>query len=125
MPQHASQKGAAHTGGAVRVRGVDLDHSQAATDGEPLPPGEYVSIEVRDDGCGMDRETLSRVFDPFFSTKVTGRGLGLAAVHGIVRSHRGGVRIRTAQGEGTRIAVLLPEGEVRAGVATAPAPPGP
>jgi signal transduction histidine kinase len=110
---------------AVRVRGVDLEQAQEATDGEPLPPGEYVSIEVRDDGCGMDRGTLDRVFDPFFSTKFTGRGLGLAAVHGIVRSHRGGVRIHSAPGEGTRIAVLLPEGELSAGVDTAPPPPAP
>ena len=94
----------------VRVRGVDLDHAEEAADGDPLPSGEYVVLEVRDDGCGMDRRTLARVYDPFFTTKITGSGLGLAAVHGIVRSHRGGVRIHTAPGQGTRIDVLLPEG---------------
>lgn len=68
-----------------------------------------MSLEVTDDGCGMDRETLSRVFDPFYTTKVGGRGLGMAAVHGIVRSHHCGLQIRSAPGAGTSIAVLLPE----------------
>jgi len=93
----------------LRVRCVDLSPAEEVDDGGPLPPGNYVSLEVTDDGCGMDRETLTRVFDPFYTTKVGGRGLGLAAVHGIVRSHHGGLQIRSAPGEGTRVAVLLPE----------------
>jgi two-component system, cell cycle sensor histidine kinase and response regulator CckA len=56
----------------------------------------------------MDTSTLQRIFDPFFSTKFTGRGLGLAAVMGIVESHQGHVRIRTAPGEGTTFRVVLP-----------------
>jgi CheY-like chemotaxis protein len=62
----------------------------------------------------MDGKTLSRIFDPFFSTKATGRGLGLAAVLGIVRSHRGALRIETAPGAGTRFQVLLPAAGARA-----------
>jgi len=71
-------------------------------------PPVSVFLEVSDSGCGMDTDTLQRIFDPFFSTKFTGRGLGLAAVMGIVESHQGHVRIRTAPGEGTTFRVVLP-----------------
>jgi PAS domain S-box-containing protein len=68
----------------------------------------FVYLEVSDTGCGMDTDTLQRIFDPFFSTKFTGRGLGLAAVMGIVESHHGHVRIRTAPGDGTTFRILFP-----------------
>jgi CheY-like chemotaxis protein len=70
--------------------------------------GPHVCLEVRDNGCGMDQATLSRIFDPFFSTKFTGRGLGLAAVHGIVRSSRGFIESRSSPGGGTTFRVFLP-----------------
>jgi PAS domain S-box-containing protein len=70
--------------------------------------GELVFLEVSDTGIGMDTGTLQRIFDPFFSTKFTGRGLGLAAVMGIVESHHGHVRIRSAPGEGTTFRILFP-----------------
>jgi PAS domain S-box-containing protein len=73
-----------------------------------LTPGRYVSLEVRDSGCGMDPATLARIFDPFFTTKFTGRGLGLAAVLGIVRGHAGAVNVRSAPGRGTTFQVLFP-----------------
>jgi two-component system cell cycle sensor histidine kinase/response regulator CckA len=79
--------------------------------GEEMSPGEYAFVDVRDDGPGMDEETLPRIFDPFFSTKTKGassRGLGLAAVVGIVRAHRGGIRVETAPGAGASFRVLLP-----------------
>jgi PAS domain S-box-containing protein len=68
----------------------------------------FVFLEVSDTGCGMDTDTLQRIFDPFFSTKFAGRGLGLAAVMGIVESHHGHVRIRTAPGDGTTFRILFP-----------------
>jgi PAS domain S-box-containing protein len=70
--------------------------------------GELVFLEVSDTGVGMDTGTLQRIFDPFFSTKFTGRGLGLAAVMGIVESHHGHIRIRSAPGEGTTFRILFP-----------------
>lgn len=77
-----------------------------------LNEGAYVCLEVRDSGCGMNIETLSRIFDPFFSTKFTGRGLGLAAVLGIVRSHGGGLSVWSSPSEGTTFKVLFPISEL-------------
>lgn len=71
-------------------------------------PGSYVWLEVSDKGCGMDRATLDRLFEPFFSTKFVGRGLGMAAVHGIIRSHHGAVMVNTVPGQGCTVRVLLP-----------------
>lgn len=73
-----------------------------------LPGGDYVALDVRDNGCGMDPETSSRMFDPFFSTKFTGRGLGLSVVLGLIRSHHGAIRVISLPGKGTDIRVLLP-----------------
>ena len=70
--------------------------------------GDYVWLEVSDTGGGMNAETLARVFEPFFTTKFTGRGLGLPAVLGIVKGHRGAIRIQSAPGKGTTVRVLFP-----------------
>jgi two-component system cell cycle sensor histidine kinase/response regulator CckA len=75
---------------------------------EELPPGLYVYIQVEDNGAGMDDETIKRIFDPFFTTKFQGRGLGLAAVLGIVRAHRGAIRVSSARGVGSTFTVFLP-----------------
>ncbi len=75
---------------------------------ELVSAGEYVYLEVTDTGHGMDEKVMSRLFDPFFSTKFTGRGLGLSAVIGIVRSHRGALKVRSAQDEGSTFLVLFP-----------------
>jgi CheY-like chemotaxis protein len=70
--------------------------------------GTFVELAVTDTGCGMDEATRSRVFEPFFSSKSTGRGLGMAAVLGIVRGHKGAIRIASEVGKGTTVTVLLP-----------------
>jgi len=75
---------------------------------DDLVEGVYVYIEVADTGCGMDAETLQNIFDPFFTTKFTGRGLGLAAVLGIVRGHRGALKVYSEPERGTTFKVLFP-----------------
>ena len=73
-----------------------------------LAEGLYSYFEVADTGSGMEDQTRAKMFDPFFTTKFTGRGLGLAAVLGIVRGHKGAMKISSAVGEGTTIRILLP-----------------
>ncbi len=73
-----------------------------------IPPGEYVTLTVSDTGIGMDEATQRRIFDPFFSTKPKGHGLGLAAVQGIVRRHQGAIQVNSAPGLGSTFTVYLP-----------------
>jgi PAS domain S-box-containing protein len=103
-------------GGTITLR-TGVVHARELTDdrydprrgeGGQRPSGLYVYLEIADTGGGMTQDTLNRIFDPFFSTKFTGRGLGLAAVMGIVHAHKGLIRIRTELGQGTSFRVLFP-----------------
>jgi len=89
---------------------IDVDSAYLASTylDDQLVPGRYVYVDVRDDGVGMVPATMARIFDPFFTTKFTGRGLGLAALLGIMRGHRGAVKVDSALGEGTTFRILLP-----------------
>lgn len=71
-------------------------------------PGWFVAIEVCDNGCGMDEEVMTHMFDPFYSTKFIGRGLGLSAILGIVRGHKGAIMVESKVGKGTSFKVLFP-----------------
>ena len=92
----------------TRVVNADEDYLSHTYIDDVLPAGQYVALSVTDDGAGMDEETQQRAFEPFFSTKFTGRGLGLAAVLGIARGHSGAIDVASAPGEGTTVTVLLP-----------------
>jgi len=90
------------------VRSVDEDFLASSVCPEGLEPGDFVVLEVEDNGQGMSEETLQRIFDPFFTTKLAGRGMGLAAVLAIVKGHRGTIRISSAPDHGTLVQVLFP-----------------
>ena len=99
-------------GGTVMVRTsaqmVDGPTVRKAIGADDLRPGRYVCLEVRDNGSGMNEEVLSKIFDPFFTTKFMGRGLGLAAVMGIIRGHQGALSVSSHVGKGSSFQVLLP-----------------
>ncbi|MEZ4266208.1 MAG: MASE1 domain-containing protein [Myxococcota bacterium] len=103
---------AAQSGGSVRVRTGTVDCTPETLQSnwldDALPSGTYAFVEVADDGPGMDADTLQRIFEPFFTTKAQGRGLGLSATLGIIRSHRGAVQVESQPGEGTTMRALLP-----------------
>jgi PAS domain S-box-containing protein len=99
------------TGGTLRVSlaGVELDGEAAP----PLPAGRYVRLAVRDDGPGMDPETLERIFDPYFTTKnpAKGTGLGLSIVHRIVETMGGAIQARSEPGDGAEFTAFFPEAQ--------------
>jgi|GEM_PF-2787010 len=79
---------------------VYIDHN--------LSEGRYICLAITDNGCGMPVEVAEKMFDPFFSTKLKGRGIGLATVLGIIRGHRGMVKVESGQGQGTTVEIFLP-----------------
>jgi PAS domain S-box-containing protein len=103
------------SGGTVLVttgtQHVDDEYIASVLTPAQITPGDYVSLQVHDTGSGMSQETLDRIFDPFFTTKFTGRGLGLAAALGIVRGHKGAIKVYSTLGQGTTFKVLFPASE--------------
>jgi PAS domain S-box-containing protein len=103
------QVGVIHVATSRVTRGSGLVGDNAVS-----PTGNYVRLEVSDTGCGITEEVKVRIFDPFFSTKFPGRGLGLAVVQGIVRSHDGAIDLVSIPGQGTTFQVMLPSTSKRA-----------
>lgn len=103
-----SMEGAGTLG--IRTGLVTLDRPADFSGHAPpdLAAGRYVFLEVQDSGAGMSADTVARIFDPFFSTKFPGRGLGMAAVWGIVRGHRGLIKVDSAPGKGSTFRLLFP-----------------
>ncbi len=100
--------------GTVTIRTGAEDYAAEALardfPSQAIEPGRKITLEVADTGHGMTPETLGKIFEPFFTTKFTGRGLGLSAMQGIVRGHKGGIRIYSEVGSGTVFKVLFPVG---------------
>lgn len=94
----------------VAIRRTTAYAGQSETDflGNVIMPGEYACLEVSDDGCGMDEDVRNRIFEPFYTTKFTGRGLGMSVILGIIKSHNGALQLDSAPGAGTTFKVYFP-----------------
>jgi two-component system cell cycle sensor histidine kinase/response regulator CckA len=90
---------------------IDEGYIRTALAPAEINPGKYVTLEVHDTGVGMTEDVISKIFDPFFTTKFTGRGLGLAAVLGIIKGHKGAIKVYSNPGKGTTFKVLFPATE--------------
>jgi PAS domain S-box-containing protein len=108
-------------GGRILISGENIITS--GDEGLPLQPGRYVKISIADSGLGIPESNLARIFDPYFSTKETGRGLGLPTTYSIIRRHDGHISVASTVGQGTVFHVYLPAGTRRPVPAGAPLPP--
>ena len=98
------------TGGVVTISAENVELGAGGVDSPPLPPGRYVHLSVADNGTGIARELLSKIFDPYFTTKAQGSGLGLATAYSIIRKHEGHILAESEPGKGTTFRFWLPAG---------------
>jgi len=99
--------------GLIRITAGNKDLDENFTKQHPgLKPGYYVCLTIDDDGKGMDEETRTGIFEPFFTTKFQGRGMGMAAVYGIVKNHDGWIYVDSELGKGTTVRTYLPVIEI-------------
>jgi len=99
--------------GLIRITAENKDVDEDFTKQHPgLKPGPYVCLTIEDDGKGMDEETRNGIFEPFFTTKFQGRGMGMAAVYGIVKNHDGWIYVDSELGKGTTVRIYLPAIEI-------------
>jgi signal transduction histidine kinase/CheY-like chemotaxis protein len=101
------QEGGVISVGAGRMT-ADRDYLAGCIAGQDVAEGDYLFLDVADSGYGMDEDLKARILDPFFTTKASGRGLGLAAVAGIVRNHQGALRLETKPAAGSTFRILFP-----------------
>lgn len=97
---------ASSPGSTINVKVMDHDVEEGSS--IPLAPGQYVLISIRDQGVGISRENISRIFDPYFTTKETGTGLGLATAYSIINQHGGHLEAKSTLGEGATFNIYLP-----------------
>ena len=93
-------------GGTIRIAAQNAEIT--AKDGIPLPEGKYVRVSIEDKGTGIADEHLQRIFDPYFTTKQKGSGLGLSIVYSVIRNHNGHVAVKSRPGVGTTFIIYLP-----------------
>ncbi|MFC1823680.1 nitrogen regulation protein NR(II) [Thermodesulfobacteriota bacterium] len=98
--------------GSGHITILTSKHGGGGNDAQ-FKPGPCACLEIRDSGQGMTEETRSRIFEPFFSTKFHGRGLGMAAVFGVVQNHQGWISVQSSPGQGTRVSIYLPALELQ------------
>jgi PAS domain S-box-containing protein len=111
--------------GVIGIRTAVHNPEDATLPRADLPAGPHILLEVSDTGCGIEESVVSRIFDPFFTTKFAGRGLGLAAVWGVVRGHDGQIGVHSAPGAGSTFRVWIPALEAVAPPAASPTPDAP
>jgi len=99
--------------GLIRITAENKNFDEDFTKQHPgLKPGAYVCLTIEDDGKGMDEETKDGIFEPFFTTKFQGRGMGMAAVYGIIKNHDGWIYVDSELGKGTTVQIYLPVSEI-------------
>jgi signal transduction histidine kinase len=108
----ANASEAIKTNGRIYIQAANVKINEPCTEKvHETALGPYVCLTIEDNGQGMDENTGRRIFDPFFTTRFQGRGLGMAAAHGIIKNHGGWISVNSQKGKGTKVKIFLPEAE--------------